>query len=89
MSYSLKIERHKVEKLKENAWRVMGGPKRVITDDELASLLCVSASTLSRVKAGGKVPSSMVGAIVFLFRAHPDILDDLWYVEEPKLEAAA
>lgn len=89
MNYSLKIKRHNIEMLKEEAWRVIGGPARVITDDELAQLLFISNSSLARVKAGGKVPSMMVAAVMKRFAEHPEITENLWYIEEPQLEMAS
>ncbi|WP_443094861.1 hypothetical protein [Rothia koreensis] len=89
MSYSLKIKRHNIEMLKEEAWRVMGGPKRIITDEELAGLLLISQSSLTRMKGGGKVPNTMIAAVMKKFAEHPEITDGLWHVEEPQMAVAS
>lgn len=89
MSYSLRMRRSSVERLKEEAWRFIGGPRRVLTDQELAQVLLVSPSTLARIKAGERVPGMVVAAVLKIFGQDQELVQSVWYVEEPELQAAA
>lgn len=80
MSYELTIRRSEVERLKEEAWKVTGIPKRVITDRELADLLKVSPDTIARAKRGEKVAARMVAGIMWVFRNHPEVIEGLWTI---------
>lgn len=61
----MKAHRWGVEKLKDEAG--------VTRDAELAKVLGFSASTISRIKAGGNVPGRFIASVNAVFGERPEI----------------